>query len=206
MGWLGLEIAEPAGPSVAACGILSTTPIATPSGWRAAGTLTPGASVLSFDDGAQAIVQATSLPVAHAPDCHWPLLVPAWALDNRDDILLLPEQKVLIEADLAQDLYGSTFGLVPARALEGWRGIARIRAPRPAKAIRLTFARPTILYASRGVLLCCPGDQQHKTDWREAAYASYTLSQARHLVACLMAEESGAALHVAGRPLPRFPA
>jgi hypothetical protein len=204
MGWLGLEIAEPAGPPVAACGILSTTPIATPLGWRPAGSLLPGASVLTFDEGVQPVEHAATLQVGDAPAHLWPLLVPAWAMDNRDDIVLLPEQKVLVEADIAEDLYGCSFGLVPALALEGWRGIARMRPPPSATAVQFAFARPAILYASRGVLLSCPGDPRNDTDWREAAYASFTLAQARHLVACLMAEETGAALQAAWQPLEGF--
>lgn len=206
MSWLGLDIAEPAGPSVAACGILATTPIATPGGWRPAGSLAPGSSVLTFDDGVQPVVQAAALPVGDAPSHLWPLLVPAWAMDNRDDIVLLPEQRVLIEADMAEDLYGSCFGLVPAQALEGWRGITRLRPPQATVAVQFAFARPAILYASRGVLLSCPGDPMADADWRDTPYASYTLAQARHLVACLMAEETGAALHAAGQPLPGYPA
>jgi hypothetical protein len=204
MVWLGPETTDRGGASVAADGIIATTPIATPDGWRLAGSLLPGALVVTFDAGIQPVMQAQVLPFYNVPSAFWPLLVPPWALDNREDVLLLPEQKVLLEADLAEDLYGDPFALVPAQALEGWRGIARCRPPEPSAAVQLGFATPQILYASRGVLLSCPGDPMTDTDGPEPAFCSYSLAQARHLVACLMAEETGAALREARPHLPGF--
>ncbi|MDP4031307.1 MAG: hypothetical protein Q8P60_00375, partial [Pseudorhodobacter sp.] len=128
----------------------------------------------------------------------WPVLVPVWALDNRQELVLLPEQKVLIKADVAEDLYGDPFALIPARALEGWRGIARCRPP--PMALQIRFARHQVIYANGGVLLSCAGEAPAHSDWRAPPpFSSYSLAQAQHLVACLMAEETGAALREAGQ-------
>jgi hypothetical protein len=130
--------------------------------------------------------------------------VPAWALDNREEITLLPEQKVLIEADVAEELYGDPFALVPAQALEGWRGIARRRPPPTFSVVQLGFASPHVLYASRGLLLSCPGDPFADGGWADQGYCTYSLAQARHLVACMIAEDAGAALSRSRQHQPGF--
>lgn len=199
MGWLGPESQDAAGPLVIAEGIVATTPIATPTGWRAAGSLGPGSMVMTFDHGPQEITSALIQPLGTAYPSHWPLLVPAWALDNREDLVLLPEQKLLIEADTAEELYGDPFALIPAAALEGWRGISRCRPTDGMAAVVFGFAQAQVIYASRGVLLSCAGDPFDDTDWHEPEHAPYSMVQARHLIGCLMAEEVGAALRDVGQ-------
>jgi hypothetical protein len=199
MVWLGPENAELSEPSVIAEGIVSATLIATPEGWRAAGSLGPGARVLTFDHGPQAVVSAHIQPISGVFPSHWPLLVPSWALDNREDLVLLPEQKLLIEADVAETLFGDPFALIPAVAMDGWRGIGRWRPTDGMAAVVLGFAEPQLIYASRGVLLSCPGDPFAVGDWYAPGLAACSLTQARHLIACLMAEEAGAALRKRGQ-------
>ncbi|NEX47587.1 Hint domain-containing protein [Pseudotabrizicola algicola] len=195
--WAGSEQAGQDGPSVVAEGIIATTPIATPSGWCPAGELHSGAEVMTFDGGNQTVTRALTLPLEEPPPEFWPLRVPAWAMDNREDVLLLPEQKVLIEADCAEDLFGDPFALVPARALEGWRGIERSRPPQLLASVQLRFARHQLVYASRGILLSCAGDPFAEAEWHPRDFSVCSLAQARHLVTCLMAEEAGAALRLA---------
>ena len=196
MVWLDPQQAEQNGPSVVAEGIFATTLIATPQGWRLASDLRAGAHVLTFDSGSQPVSYVQALDIDDPPCGFLPVLVPAWAMDNREDLMLLPEQKVLIEADLAEELYGDPFALIPARALEGWRGIGRCRPPQMAVGVQLRFARHQVIYASRGVLLSCGGEPLAESNRCVAAYSSYPLAQAQHLMACLMAEETGAALRL----------
>lgn len=210
-----LRMEEAAAPVIAE-GITADTPIATPDGWRQAGLLRPGDMVLTFEHGPRQVVQTMRGALsAEMPAQFWPLLVPAWALDNRDDLLLLPEQKLLVESDLAEELYGDPFALIPARALGGWRGIACTRPStgwdgNAQQAVSLWFDHPQIVYASRAVLLSCPGApwEDDPSDWGRAsrsADVALTLDQARHLVACLIAGEVGEALRDAG-PLSRVQA
>lgn len=202
MVWLGPDSKERSAPSVVAEGIVGTTPIATPLGWRMAASLIVGQEVLTFDNGPQPVTSARIVALGSGSMAHWPLLVPPWALDNRDELILLPEQMVLIEADLAETLYGDPFALIPAQALEGWRGITRWRPPEGAAAVLLEFEEPQVIYASRGILLSCPGDPYVDADWLDATHVHYTLAQARHLITCLMAEETGAALRSPGQHRP----
>jgi hypothetical protein len=202
MDWLGPESKERSASSVVAEGIVSSTPIATPLGWRMAASLIVGQDVLTFDNGPQPVTSARIVALGSGSMAHWPLLVPPWALDNRDELILLPEQKVLIEADLAETLYGDPFAMIPSQAMEGWRGITRWRPPQGAAAVLLEFEQPQVIYASRGILLSCPGDPYTEADWFDATHVHYTLAQARHLITCLMAEETGAALRGLGQHRP----
>jgi hypothetical protein len=185
-------------------GILGGTPIATAQGWRLVETLLPGERVLTFEAGMQPLASArrACVSAADVPPVFWPLRVPPGALDNRGELLLLPEQKILIESDAAEALLGDPFAMIPAAALEGWRGIARTRPADASLVMSLGFAEDQIIYASRAALLACPGEL---SPWaplfdlmedraEQAAYVPLSLSQARHLVACLIAEDLGAAL------------
>ena len=200
--WPMPERAELGGPLVVAEGILGTTLLATPEGWLPAGALKPGSQVVTFDSGNQTVTRALRFPLDDLPPAFWPLRIPSWAMDNREELMLMPEQKVLIEADCAEDLYGDPFALIPARALDGWRGIERCRPPPIAAAVQLHFARHQVIYASRGVLLSCAGDAMADSDWQARDYSICSLEQARHLIACLTAEEAGAALRMAEQHRP----
>ncbi len=194
------------GLSVRTEGILAGTPIATPKGWRSAETLRQGELVLTFDEGALplAVVEAHPLCTGQGDwlQPHWPLHVPQWALENREELVLLPEQRVLIESDAAQDLYDEPFVLCPASTLLGLRGIDLCRPPQDAGVIRLGFQADQIIYAARGALLCCPELQLELDDDApfedRVDYPVLSDEQARALVAVLMAEGVGVALRAAG--------
>lgn len=179
-------------------GLAASTPVATATGWRNAGDLKAGDLILSFEAGPQPIRRLVQeIPRAMAPPL-WPLWVPPWALDNREGLRLLPDQPVLIETDLAEVLYGDPFAVMPAEALEGWRGISRC-APLPGEpVVGLSFDAPQVIYASRSLLLPCPGLDRSGVEGGVLDISSdpvpYSPAQARHLIACLMAEELGGAL------------
>ena len=66
----------------------------------------------------------------------------------------------------------------------------------------LEFAEPQVVYASRGVMLSCPGDPYSVEDWQDATHVHYTKEQARHLITCLLADDTGAALRGMGQHRP----
>jgi hypothetical protein len=184
-------------------GITAGTRIATGTGWRAVETLRPGDAVLTLEGGYQPLagLQSFRFPKAAAPSVVWPLIVPRGALDCREPILLMPDQQVLIECDQADRLFGDALALIPALALEGLRGIKRVRPRASAEAVALHFALPQLVYASRAVLLACPacpgtGARRKALKPRRPALDGRALSRehAFHLVACLMAEDLGAAI------------
>ncbi len=187
-------------------GISAGTRIATGTGWRAVETLRPGDAVLTLEGGYQRLAGLRSFRFPQsAPPETWPLIVPRGALDCREPVLLMPDQLVLIECDQADRLFGDALALIPACALEGLRGIKRVRPRASAEAVALSFALPQMVYASRAVLLACPASPG--TIARRKAYRprrpaldgrALSREQAFHLVACLMAEDLGQAIRTYG--------
>ncbi|MFN3293310.1 MAG: Hint domain-containing protein [Gemmobacter sp.] len=198
----------PEEPAFVTEGLLHGTPVATPGGWRPVEGLAPGDLLLTFDGGPRAVVALQSAVVEagprHWPAARWPLQVPAGAMGNRWPLRLLPDQAVLLECDLADELFGDPFALIPAAALAGWRGMA----PVPPRAVEAVVT-PVLdcdeaIYAGGGALVWCPGEAA--PGWSGLAlvppprgegrvgYAALSLASARQLVACLIAEDLGAAL------------
>lgn len=173
-------------------GIVAGTKVATPIGWRPVEAIAVGDSVLTFDGGMRPVLSVSRNVVwtSHDTDvCDWPLQVPAAALGNREPMQLLPGQAVMIESDAAEDLFGDPFALIPAAALDGFRGITPVAPPARIEVVTLVFAQDEIVFANVGALFHCPA----ATDLVAAAYANspYTvlsMDDADLLVDCLDCE------------------
>jgi len=142
-------------------GIVAQTLVASELGWVRADRLQVGDRVMTFDNGLQPLrgVRHSTLWTAEscAPSAVWPLLVPMGALGNQQDLLLMPEQAVLLESDAADEMFGDPFTLVVAGALAGWRGITRVPPAREVRVVQLDFATEEIIYAQGTTLIHCPG-------------------------------------------------
>jgi hypothetical protein len=68
---------------------------------------------------------------------------------------LAPDQSVLIESDAAEALLGDPFALIPARALDGVRGMCRVPPPDGAVVVTLRFAAEQIVFANSGAMFHC---------------------------------------------------
>lgn len=138
-------------------GLTSGTRVATSMGWRPAEAITVGDEVLTFDNGAQlvtAVSRGTHFAAAgDLPAFAVPVHVPMGAIGNEEPMVLLPEQIVMLESDAAETLTGDPFALVPAKTLEGFRGIDRIRGIRPVEVISLHFENDEVLFAEGGALM-----------------------------------------------------
>lgn len=140
-------------------GIVAGTMVATESGWRPVEKVAAGDLVLTFDEGLR--------PVRHVrrrfcwsaeidyPESLWPLFVPAGALGNKSELYMLPNQNVMIESDAAEDIWGDPFAVVPAAALDGYRGIARVCPMGQLEVITLHFDLDQIVFANVGALFFC---------------------------------------------------
>ncbi len=84
---------------------------------------------------------------------------PAGAIGNNDAMILLPEQAVLIESGIAEELFGDPFSLISATDLEGFRGIERQPPRVEIDVIELNFDDDEIVFAASGALLFCPSLQ-----------------------------------------------
>jgi hypothetical protein len=171
-----------------ATGLIAGTQVATQFGWRDVATVAVGDQVLTFDGGMQTVSAVSRKMLAtggeFAPAEAWPLFIPAEALGNRDDMILLPQQSVMIEADAAEEVFGDPFAMIPALALEGFRGIVRVPPADQIELITLAFSQDEIVFANSGALMFCPKSFDI-FDFGLSVYSTLTLDAARALVAVM---------------------
>lgn len=141
-------------------GLVAGTRVASNLGWRVVEALAPGDKVLTFDRGMQILQEVRRevlwVGARNVPQHHWPVTVPAGALQNRCDITLMPDQGVVIESDVADDVYQDPFAVISARQLVGLRGITQTPPRAQVEVITLIFEHDEVVYAEGGTLIHCP--------------------------------------------------
>ncbi len=190
--WLDKSRMDDSSAAVVAEGLYALTPVATPQGWVRAGSLVPGAEVITFDGGPTRIASVSTHRLdPRAPRTAWPLQVPMDVLGNCEPAVLLPEQGVMVDSDLAEDLFGEPFVTVPVSALEGWRGIIRV-PPLAQYVVKLAFETPALIYAGGDMIVVCPGLPMMSLAHGDVSTSVPPLgpTAARHLVACMKAAEA----------------
>jgi hypothetical protein len=160
-------------------GLMVGTRVASNLGWRAIDALAVGDKVLTFDHGMQEI---TEIRRAHlwldAPDSAealWPIVVPADALGNREELVLLPDQGVMVESDAAQDMHGDPFAVITAQSLVGLRGIRKSRPLHRVELVAVYFAQDEVIYAEGGALIHCPANMSTLDKFLEACTPTYNV-------------------------------
>ncbi len=138
---------------VLATGLYASTLVLTAFGWRSLSDLAPGDLVVTKGHGLTPIF---SLHPEIRPAL-WSVHLPPGALGNDTALTLPPGQPILIESRFALPFCGETCALVPAMALEGWRGIAPHVPARTERILQLHLNRPSILFAGPGLLAGVPG-------------------------------------------------
>ena len=176
-----------------AAGFYAATPVQTALGWQIVGALARGDLVLTRDGGLMPVQSVTRDPRAAL----WSVRLPARAFANDATVMLPPGQPVLIETPLALPFTGEAFALIPATALEGWRGIAPHVPAETAPILRLTLTEPALISAGPGIWTQAdaarrPFDLSQLLDAPQRPVLP--LSIARQLVASLIAEEAGSGL------------
>lgn len=150
------------GMDILSTGLVAGTQVATEHGWRNVEALQQGDQVLTFDAGLQTLrSMSRSWSFANhgtTPMRHWPLFVPAGVLGNDAAMTLLPEQSVMVESDLGEAMFDDPFVLIPALALDGYRGIERRNPHRPIEVVVLHFETEQLVFANVGALFHCPAD------------------------------------------------
>jgi len=183
-----------------ASGFVAGTQVATQTGWCDVADVVTGDLVLTFDGGMQTVTsidrKAFTTGGEFAPGDAWPLLVPAGALGNRDEMTLLSQQLVVIEADAAEEVFGDPFATVPALALEGYRGITRIPPEKEIVLVTLGFSQDEVVFANAGALVLCP---KPVVNVEPSTYNALRFDIARALVAIMAMDSMGkvARQHVA---------
>lgn len=158
-------------------GLMAGTRVASNLGWRAIDALAVGDKVLTFDHGMQVI---TEIRRAHmwldAPEtCEtlWPVVIPVGALGNREELVLLPDQGVMVESDAAQDMHGDPFAILTAHSMVGLRGIRRRQPMQRVELIAVYFSGDEVVYAEGGALIHCPRDMSTLDKFMEAGAQTY---------------------------------
>lgn len=179
-------------------GLTAGTQVATALGWSNVEDVKVGEKVLTFDEGLQTVqaIETTWVftETRHLPEAQMPLRVPAGALGNRSELLLMPEQAVMVESDLGEKLFGDPFTLVPALALEGYKGIERVMPRGPVRVVALRFETEQVVFANVGALFFCPTGEEilasglFDEDFTPG-YTVLTLSQARMFVDTMLDED-----------------
>ncbi len=170
-------------------GLPASHALATPDGWVEAGDLEPGDPVFTFEQGEMPVAAVfRSAQAARVPPAFWPLLLPRGAMMNDHPVELLPAQMVMLESDLAEEMYGEPCVMVPALALLGWNGITR-RPPREVEIVHLQFDTPQVVFAGPCLLLGCGGTGARAANlFRAQGLMTLGMKEARQLVAGLIAE------------------
>ena len=170
------------GPETALSGIVAGTRVATAVGWRNVEDLEAGDAVLTFDSGLKTVQNIKRKALwdgnGACPSRFQPLHVPRGAIGNREEMLLLPRQGVLVESDIAEEELGDPFVLIRAEALDGVCGIARRRPIFAPEVFVLEFEEDQVIFASSGALCVCPaaGDMFSRLFSRsQEATSDYTI-------------------------------
>ncbi len=181
-----------------AAGLYALTPVLTPTGWVRVQQLGPGDLVVTLDHGLVPILIIRPQP----RQALWSVRVPEGALGNDCAIILPPGQTVLITSPYAMPFTGETSALVPAAALEGWRGIAPHVPACREPILQLDLSRPALIEAGPGLVIGLDTVTKGPADLMRLLVSApdrqvLPLPVARHLVAALVAEDTGLALRAA---------
>ena len=184
----------PQGRTALARGLYASTPVQTAFGWRFAGDIAVGDLVMTRDAG---LVPVKQVATEFRPAL-WSVLLPEQALGNPQAVMLPPGQPILVRSPYAMPFSGDDLALLPATALEGWRGITPHVPARAEPILQLRLDRPALVNAGPGLHLGCDGAETAGFDLKRLMEAptrpSLPLAAARHLVAQLVAEEASASL------------
>lgn len=177
-------------------GLLAGTHVASNLGWRLVEALCVGDRVLTFDHGMQEITELhretmqMSEDILMDPSC--PMFVPQDALHNRVPLWVMPDQGILVESDLAEDAQGDPFVVVPACALEGYRGIHRAAAGQHLQLVMPRFGQDQVIYLEAGLLAfsATPFSILETSGPRDGLYRVLQQDAARDLITDMIAEDA----------------
>lgn len=181
-----------------ATGLYALTPVLTPTGWTAVRQLVSGDLVITTDHGPAPIVALRLQP----RQALWSVHIPQGALGNAQAVILPPGQTIQITSPYAVPFTGETVALVPAASLEGWRGIAPHVPACSEPIVQLDLSWPALIQAGPGLIIGLDTVTKGPNDLLRLLVSApnrhvLPFGVARHLVAALVAEETGQALRAA---------
>lgn len=148
---LGQAGLVPTGP-VRTGGIAASALVETEGGWRPLGMLARGERVETWDGG---LVEVAGVDRRFL----WPaasarlIEVAAGALGNCTAFSVAPDQILMVDDPIVEDVLGAAGVLIRARDLVGLRGVAEVRPAAPVELVTLTLADEELLYLNTGALV-----------------------------------------------------
>ncbi|MEO3414761.1 Hint domain-containing protein [Roseovarius sp. CAU 1744] len=177
------DVAETPRQIIPAPALTAGTMVETQAGWMPVERLSLGDAVYTFDGGLAPIAGLRQIRLTAGTQL-WH--VPGGALNNCADIFLTRDQHVMIFDDNAEDLYDTPYVLVPATALQGFRGTRQVDCVPGTVAVEVTFDTEEAVFANSGTLLRCAA-QSGKGD---GFFRALTNAEARILLALLDTDET----------------
>lgn len=169
-------------------GLISGVKIETADGWRAVETLSEGDAVYTFDGDLRPIRRIERRAFGADLQDVYPdglLFVPGGAMDNCEELYLLPDQHLLIESEAADAVFGTPITLLPAAALEGARGIQRVLPVDLIEVFTLIFDEDEVLYANTGMMMHCPASRTDADGRVSPFFKTLTAEQGSALIALI---------------------
>ena len=163
-------------------GLVAGTRLEAADGWRPVERLMRGDAVYTLDGGLRQIIDIKREDMTPLRQLH----VPGGALDNCAEMTLMPGQHVLIEAEIAEEAFGSPLALLPAAALAGYRGITWQEGQERVEIVTLGFDEDEVVYGNTGALLHCPSTARlHDGGTHSNFFTVLGMEQARALMGIL---------------------
>jgi len=164
-------------PAILSYGLKVGTRVASSLGWRAIDALAVGDKVLTFDHGMQEITGIKRgqmwYDTAEVNEAFWPVVIPVGALGNRRELIVPPDQGVMVESDASQEEYGDPFSILTASSLFGLRGIYRCPPLEGVEMTSVYFERDEVIYVEGGTLIHCPQDMSTLDQFLYAGKQTY---------------------------------
>ena len=140
-------------------GLIAGTLLETASGWRPVEKLMRGDEVYTYDGGLRIITRMDrNLVDARESAPEGLVWIAGGTLSNSHDLLVLPNQKLLIETCAL----GGISTLVRAAELIGQPGIERVDAGYYVQIFRPVLAEEEVLWANAGLLFHCAGADEDR--------------------------------------------
>ena len=180
------------GVIAAEAGLVAGTRVATRQGWRPVEAVNEGDEVLTFDEGMKTVVRIRRTRLSDMSRDAWPLRIPANAIGNRTEVLVLPDQLIVVENDAAEALVADAFAPIRAAELDGVMGISRVRPTDGLDVVTLFFDDEQMLFTNSGAMFVCPAETDLVADLFETVerrhYAPAPAALAQQIVAGIVAE------------------
>lgn len=143
----------------ATSGLIEGTEVATETGWRAIDGVMPGDLILTVENGLQKVRDVARKVLwsgfEDCPEDLWPIYVPAGCIGNRRELVLAPQQGVMVENSGPVTPGLDQYTLIPALALDVLDEVERVEPYGTIELIQPVFERDHMVFADHGALLHC---------------------------------------------------